>query len=98
MNFCLRGLRGRGSIHCAVNNPQGQSKAAAVLQRDWRRGEDPDKLPFAIGIQRRDLVRLVHKGLLYYDHEQAVRQKQVCDPPSMGSLTQVSNGLVECTS
>lgn len=60
-----------------IDRTQGQGKAAATLQRDWRNGEDPDRLPFATTITRHALIRLVHKGLRYYDHEQAVIQKQV---------------------
>lgn len=67
------GERQRG----VINQSQGQGKAAAILQRDWRNGEDPDRLPFATNITRHALIRLVHKGLRYYEHEQAVIQKQV---------------------
>lgn len=56
---------------------KGQAQAAVTLQRDWRNGQDPDSLPFARSIRSRSLVQLVHKGLLYYDTEQVVRQKQV---------------------
>ena len=61
----------------ATNGLQGQAKAAVNLQREWRNGQDPESLPFARSIKPLALVKLVHKGLLYYDAEQAVQQKHV---------------------
>ena len=73
----LDSARTVGKRRYAVDKFPGLGKAAVILQRDWRNGEDPEKLPFASNIQRHALIRLMHKGLRYYDTEQAVIHKQV---------------------
>ncbi|KAL8730319.1 MAG: hypothetical protein Q9181_004706 [Wetmoreana brouardii] len=46
--------------------------AAVKLQRDWN--QDPQSLPFAQHIKTHALVRLVQKGLQYYEIEQSINQ------------------------
>jgi len=70
-------LTGGVSLLYATNDHKGQARAAVNLQRDWQNGQDPESLPFARSIKTLALVKLVHKGLLYYDAEQAIRQKHV---------------------
>ncbi|KAI4249887.1 MAG: hypothetical protein LQ352_005504 [Teloschistes flavicans] len=50
----------------------GHGDAAVKLQRDWN--QDPQSLPFAPHIKTHALVRLVQKGLQYYEIERSLHQ------------------------
>ena len=52
----------------------GHGEAAVKLQRDWI--QDPQSLPYAQETKTHALVRLVQKGIQYYEIEKSI--SQVC--------------------
>ncbi|KAL8689657.1 MAG: hypothetical protein Q9218_004719 [Villophora microphyllina] len=59
-------------VNYLIWSRQGHGDAAVKLQRDWN--QDPQSLPFAQHIKTHALVRLVQKGLQYYEIEQSLNQ------------------------
>lgn len=55
-------------------NGAGHGEAAVKLQRDWI--QDPQSLPYAQETKTHALVRLVQKGIQYYEIEKSI--SQVC--------------------
>lgn len=55
-------------------NGVGHGEAAVKLQRDWI--QDPQSLPYAQETKTHALVRLVQKGIQYYEIEKSI--SQVC--------------------
>ena len=50
----------------------GHGEAAVKLQRDWI--QDPQSLPYAQDTKTHALVRLVQKGIQYYEIERSINQ------------------------
>ncbi|KAL8769300.1 MAG: hypothetical protein Q9209_004682 [Squamulea sp. 1 TL-2023] len=53
-------------------NGAGHGEAAVKLQRDWN--QDPQSLPYAQDTKTHALVRLVQKGIQYYEIERSINQ------------------------